>query len=233
MNIEATPAGKVIQQEILDLNDKMERKITEGIIRHMTSDEYRGRWALVSVDRRNAVITVEWKYNSLDLASQCDVMAYSRNIEFNPSVENAAHQYVGRFKGDGHFEVELAEGCSYFFELRFTNMSLFEQEFRKRQKSKTEAVDATAINHVYFIVAVPLSAKARDLLKKAGKLENNAGEQILHVAQNLIDKENAFDEARARIIEEIKKKGLSPEEEEQRIERMVDMINQERERFGL
>jgi hypothetical protein len=196
-------------------NRAEQRKLT---VRHILEQRHSGNFAIIDVIRKERSVTISWEFwASVKNPSNFKVMGIIREMKLIPDPSYDADGYVADTHGNGSVQLELEEGCSYYFEFLFANVKDLEKA--DETKEIKEYMDI-----VYFQVAVPMSNASKALFKKAAKIVHDPKENARHESGKYLDLLDTFDNELKNGVERIKQKKLSEEEEEDQIEQFKEHI---------
>jgi len=202
------------------------RKMSHLYVETMLEQEYKCEWADVHVKREKNKVNISWKLTEVPKDPQdIAVTGYAHEIGLIPDPEELPGGVIVSGRGSGEVSLELEEGSAYYFFFPFLNSEMYENKSVGRNSELVQAVE--------FIVAIPLSDERKLLLRKAIKLDLNPEERVRHEFNTFLKKQDVFDEMREEGIRKIKAKGLSPDEEEQRIADFEDYTKNLKDRFGM
>jgi predicted transcriptional regulator len=193
-------------------------------VRHILEQRYIGRFAVIEAVRKECGVKISWKFGAgIADPSKYYVTGVAREMSLVPDPSYDMDAIVAKVYGDGFVQLELQEGCSYYFEFHFNEIGQLDK------CSDTSEYVRKYFDVLYFQVAVPLADEHKHLLKT---LDRRPEERVRHAVGQFLSVEDAFDEELKNGIEQIKSKKLPPEEEEERISRLVDKIKQLKEFAG-
>jgi hypothetical protein len=198
-------------------------KYSQETVSRILEQRHWCRFALFYVVRKECKVNIRWEFHeSAGNPNGWGVLGAMREMSLIPSPSYGMDSRIVNTVGNGFVELELGEGRSYYFEFWIDKTGdLGKYTVAEFLKEFSDCV--------VFQVAVPLSDAHKDLLKTLGRSPEEAVE---HRVQQFLKVEEAFDAQLKKGIEEIKSKNLSPEVEEERISRLVDLIELLRERSG-
>lgn len=213
-------ADPKFEAEWIALNEKQIR----NTLKLMLEQQYVGRYAVVDVRRNGCEVTIKWRLGeNAKPESDYKVIGLIREMSLHPSSNYNMEDMVIDQYGSGSCQLNLAEGRSYLILLYFFD-PLWAQGFEGPDKNKSGS------DCISFQVVVPLSDENKSILDK---IDHHPEKRVMHAMRQFLDLEDTFDEALRSGIERIKKKKLSPEDENEQIARFVEHTAQLKERTGL
>jgi hypothetical protein len=181
------------------------------------------RFALFYVVRKECTVNIRWEYHaSAGDPNKYHVLGCIREMSLIPAQDHDMDDIVAKVYGNGSVELKLEEGRSYYFDFYIDKSEPLGD--RTPEQHLKECSDC-----VSFQVAVPLSDAHKEILKA---LRRGPEEGVQHEVRQFLRLEDVFGEELKNGIEEIKRKKLPPEEEEERISKLVDRIKLLREHMG-
>ena len=198
---------------------ELRQLVTSFVLRQVHDCE----WAQVEVVRQENNVTLKWAFKmSAGTPEKYTVIANAWEILLVPNFERADGGLIVSTRGNGSIHLELEEGVAYVFEFLFAD------------RDKYYASDVEIMPQcILFQVAIPLSDERKALLRKAVGLDLHPEERVRHKMETYLDKQDAFDEVSKQAIERIKAKGLSPDEERERIEDFNDYAKSVKDQLGM
>lgn len=203
------------------------KQMMKRTVRHILEQRYRGRFAVLDVIRKECAVTISWEFmESVENQSKYKVMGLMREMSLVPDPSYDMDSLVVKTDGKGSVQLDLEEGCSYYFEFFFDDVEQLE-------KCTVDEYQKKFFDCLYFQVAVPLSDDSKSLFKKAAKIERNPEEMIQHESDKYLGLQDKFDEMLKIGIERIKSKKLSDDEEEDQIEKFKEHLESMKDRLKM
>jgi hypothetical protein len=201
----------------------LRQKQSEEVVGRILEQRHWCRFAMFYITRNECKVSIRWEFHeSMENPKDWSVLGCIREMSLIPSPLYGMDRIIVRTYGNGSIELDLGEGRSYYFEFYIDK----DEQIGKRPVAEFLRDFSDA---VVFQVSVPLSDAHKDLLKT---LDRSPEEAVEHRVGQFLKIEEVFDAQLKKGIEEIKSKNLSPEDEEERISRLVDLVASLRERSG-
>ncbi len=188
----------------------------------VSNQEYVGRWGFLTISRKANVADIGWGFYNLPherarytvAVSVAEVALDSPDSLYPIPIhaDNASSQTT-------RISAQLLEGSTYYVELII--------------RDSQGELSQPGFDIICAAVSVPLSKKNKDIFKAALAAAENSDQQMSDDIDSYIKKRDAFDKKLADGISQIKAKGLSPEDERERIEEFEDYLRSRKESFGL
>ena len=199
-------------------------KHIQTTLRLMLEQTRYGRFTLVNVQRNGCAVTITWRFPKFDqTATDYKVIGQIREMSLIPDSNHDMDSMIIDQHGAGSCRLDLAEGRSYLVVMHIHNDAEIE-------KMGTPEFDKQHTDCVSFHVAVPLSDENKRVLDE---IDLHPEKRVKHAMGKFLDLTDTFDEELRSGIERIKKKKLSPEDENEQISRFVEHTAQLKERTGL
>jgi hypothetical protein len=196
-------------------------------VRHILEQRYGGHLAVVDVIRKECAVTISWEFRPfIENPNKYNVMGLMREMSLIPDPSYDMDSLVAKADGKGSVQLDLEEGCSYYFEFFFDDVE-------QMGKCTVEEYSKNFCDRIYFQVAVPLSEDSKALFKRAEKIVRDPKEMVSHESKKYLGIQDKFDEELKAGIEQIKRKNISDDEKEDQIEKFKEHLESMKDRLGM
>jgi hypothetical protein len=202
-----------LDPEKAKLLDEIAASNRTHFLKQMFWPEYRKGWIHVQVSRNGDAVEIQWRsLKDILYTLVCNVV----EVGFFPVEAIRGQKLFPAMSGNGKFNFQIEQGCSYLFRLIF-----------QESDSQNDPV------YMEFPISAPLSLERKELLAKAIHLDQHPAEAIEYQVENFLKKQDALDELRKKGIARIKRRKLESQEEEDRIEDFNDHLQYIKEQCGM
>jgi hypothetical protein len=181
------------------------------------------------VKRDGCSVKIAWKFKEIATGEYRNTLVGgAQEINFEPNAQKSVYGPIVRTSDDGDICLELDEGSCYLFTFRAGIRHVV-----KNRAKNDPRMDIYKFFLLSFIVGIPLSDKQKANLGRFARLSESKDEQLRSEFLGRRRSQELFEDLCNGEIERIKAKGLSPEEEKQKIEDFNDDMVLLKGKFGL